>query len=90
MTRKWLRTLLVTASPGEIEPVARRHREHLEQLRAAGKLSLAGELEEGDGFVEILEAVDRREADAIARTSPLIEEGLVAWTVREWFEKHRA
>jgi uncharacterized protein YciI len=90
MTRLWLRTLLVTGRPDEVGPAVRRHREHLRELREAGKLRLAGELDGGDGFVEIFEAVDRREADAIGRASPLIEEGLVAWTVREWFETYRA
>ena len=90
MTRLWLRTLRVTAGPEEVEPVARRHREHLRELRDAGKLRLAGEFEDGDGFLEIFEALDRREADAIARASPLVERGLVAWTVREWLETHRS
>ena len=89
MSRLWLRTLLVTGLPDEVEPVAERHREHLRGLIRAGRLRLAGELEHGDGFVEIFEAVDRLEADSIGRSSPLIEEGLAAWTLREWFETHR-
>ena len=90
MSRLWLRTLLVTTTPGEVEPAAGRHREHLARLRDSGKLRLSGELEQGDGFVEIFEAADRLEADAIGRSSPLVEEGLAAWTVREWFETWRA
>ena len=90
MSRLWLRTLLVTTTPEELEPAAERHREHLVRLRESGKLRLAGELEHGDGFVEIFEAADRLEADAIGRSSPLVEEGLAAWTLREWFETWRA
>jgi len=89
VTRFWLRTLLVTARSSEAEPAVRRHRDHVRELREAGKLRLAGELEHGDGFVEIFEAVDRREADAVGRASPLIEEGFVAWTLSEWFETYR-
>ena len=88
MTRLWLRTLLVTADPGEAEPVAERHREHLRELVAAGKLHVAGEFADGGGFVEVFRAVDRREAETVARSSPLVEHGLVAWTLREWIETH--
>jgi hypothetical protein len=32
----------------------------------------------------VFEAVDRKEAEAIARSSPLVEEGLGAWMLRPW------
>jgi len=81
--------LHVTARSSEVEPAIQRHREHLRELKESGRLRLSGELEKGDGFVEIFEAVDRREADAVGRASPLIEEGWVAWTLSEWFETYR-
>ena len=82
----WVRTLLITGLPEEVEPVARRHREHLRELHEAGRLRAAGEFKDGDGFLEIFEAVDRREADSIAAASPLIEAGLATWMLREWAE----
>jgi uncharacterized protein YciI len=39
-----------------------------------------------DGFLEIFEAKDRLEAEAIARSSPLVQEGLGTWMLREWVE----
>ena len=82
----WVRTVLITATPDDAEPVAERHREHLRELHAAGKLRAAGEFRHGDGFLEILEAADRKEAEAIARSSPLVDEGLATWMLREWLE----
>ncbi len=82
----WVRTLLVTGVPQEVAPVAEQHRDHLRELRAAGKLRAAGEFAHGDGFLEIIEAADRREAETIARASPLVEAGLATWMLREWIE----
>ena len=82
----WVRTLLVTGLPDEVEPVARRHLEHLRELHAAGRIRAAGEFQDGDGFLEIFEAADRREAESIAGASPLIEAGLATWMLREWTE----
>lgn len=78
--------MLVTALPEEVDPVARQHREHLRELHEAGRLRAAGEFKDGDGFLEIFEAVDRREAESIANASPLIEAGLATWMLREWTE----
>jgi uncharacterized protein YciI len=82
----WVRTLWVTATPEELERAREAHRRHLRELRDRGKLRLAGELGRGDGFLEVFEAEDRREAEAFARASPLVEDGLGAWTLREWRE----
>jgi hypothetical protein len=40
----------------------------------------------GDGFLDIFEAKDLLEAEGIARSSPLVEEGLATWMLREWSE----
>ena len=80
----YVRTLLVTGPPDQVAAATERHLEHLRELRREGHLHLAGELANGDGFVEILQVRDRLEADRIARSSPLVELGLAAWTVREW------
>lgn len=84
----WVRTLLVTGVPAEADPLIELHRRHLRDLHAAGKLRAAGEFPRGDGFLEIFEAVDRREAESIAAESPLIEAGQASWMLREWTELH--
>jgi uncharacterized protein YciI len=81
----WVRTLLVTVPAEELEPTRAGHLEHLRRLRAEGRLRVAGTLGD-DGFLEIFEAKDRLEAEAIARSSPLVQEGLGAWMLREWVE----
>jgi uncharacterized protein YciI len=80
------RTILVTGPPEEVAPAAERHREHLRDLKNRGKLRFAGELKRGDGFIELLETADRMEAEAIARSSPLVEGGLATWMLRECVE----
>ena len=77
-------TLLSSASPEELEPVAEEHRAHLRQLHAQGRLRAAGEFPDGEGFLQIFDAQDRMEAESIARSSPLVDAGLVAWMLREW------
>jgi uncharacterized protein YciI len=80
----YVRTILITAPPASVEGPARDHERHLADLRRRGKLQAAGRLGNGDGYLEIIEAVDLLEADEIARASPLIELGLGSWTLREW------
>ncbi len=80
----YLRMLLVSGSPDEVAAAAKGHIEQLDRLRAAGKLHLAGEFVNGDGFVEILDVEDRLEAERLTRESPLVERGLTSWSLREW------
>jgi uncharacterized protein YciI len=82
----YVRTLLVTGPPDEAALAAAKHREHLGELHAQGRLRAAGEFRDGDGFLEIFEAADRLESESIARSSPLVEEGLATWMLREWLE----
>jgi len=82
----YARTILVTGPPDEVEAASAAHREHLRALQAAGKLRVAGEFKNGDGFLEVLDVVDLHEAEALARESPLVEAGLGAWMIREWIE----
>ncbi len=82
----YVRTLLVTAVPDEVEQAMEGHREHLRRLKADGRLRAAGAFRHGDGFLEIFEAKDLLEAESIARSSPLVEEGLGTWMLREWEE----
>jgi uncharacterized protein YciI len=82
----YARTLLVTGPPDEVAPAAEKHKAHLCDLKAVGKLRAAGEFKDGEGFLEIFEAADLLEAESIARSSPLVEEGLGSWMLREWVE----
>jgi len=82
----FVRMLLVTGPPSEVEAASRRHREHLVEVQGSGKLHAAGELADGAGFLEIFEVEDRIEAERIARLSPLVQDGLGTWMLREWRE----
>ncbi len=82
----YVRTLLVTGPPDEVEVAASGHREHLRELSARGKLRAAGEFKNGDGFLEIFEATDLVEARGVGEASPLVALGLGTWMLREWTE----
>ncbi len=82
----YVRTLLLTGPPEEAERLRARHVEQLRALRTQGRLRAAGALRGGEGFLEIFEAKDLQEAEEIARSSPLVEEGLGAFMLREWEE----
>lgn len=82
----FFRIVQITALPVDAEDAIGRHREHIRELAEAGKLRSAGEFKDGDGFLEIFEAVDLMEAEEIARRSPLVSEGLGSWILREWRE----
>ena len=82
----FVRTILVTGPEDEVAPGRRAHERHLRDLHAAGKLRAAGAFTRGDGYLEIFEARDLVAAEAIARSSPLVEEGLGTWMLREWSE----
>jgi len=82
----YVRSFLSTGPPEEVEQAAREHREHLRKLHRSGHLHLAGEFAHGDGFLEVIRAKDRLEAEALTRSSPLIERGLGSWMLREWVE----
>ena len=82
----WVRTIVVTALPSDAAPGIDGHREHLRALRREGRLRVAGAFRHDDGFLDIFEARDLHEAEAIARSSPLVEQGLGAFTLREWRE----
>ncbi|NIM60564.1 MAG: hypothetical protein GTO30_02625 [Acidobacteria bacterium] len=79
----YLRLLMVSASPVEVDAWAEARNRHLDRLREAGRLNLAAEFADGDGFVEILDVADRLEAERVTREDPLVERGLVSWTLRE-------
>lgn len=82
----WVRTIVVTALPADAAAAIEAHRAHLGSLRRDGRLRAAGAFRDDAGFLDIFEAKDRLEAEAIARSSPIVEEGVGACTLREWRE----
>ena len=82
----YVRSFLSTGPPQEVERAASEHREQLRELHRRGQLRTAGEFANGDGFLEIIRAEDRLEAETLTRSSPLIERGLGSWMLREWVE----
>jgi uncharacterized protein YciI len=78
----WERQVLLTASPDDSAEAVAAHREHVAELRASGVLRASVEYGRGDGFLEIFEAADLREAERIAGESPLVTEGMGSWTLR--------
>ena len=82
----WVRTVLVTGPEPDVETARREHVEHLRRLADEGKLRAAGAFAKGEGFLEIFEADDLHAAEAIARSSPLVEMGLGTWMLRRWEE----
>lgn len=83
---RWIRIVRITATPQAASEAAAGHRRQVEGWRRDGRLHSAGAFRDGDGFVEVFEAADLLEADAAARDSPLVCDGLAAWFVREWIE----
>jgi len=82
----YVRTLLITGPADEVAAASVKHREHLRELHARGKLRAAGEFNNGEGFLEIFDARDLMDAQSIAGASPLVSEGLGTWMLREWTE----
>jgi hypothetical protein len=79
----WLRIVFVTGVPDEARELVERHRETVRALAGQGTIRMACELGRGDGFVEIFEARDRREAEDTTRALALIEAGLGPMLLRE-------
>jgi uncharacterized protein YciI len=82
----YVRTILITGTEDDVGPVRSDHLAHLAELKAAGRIRAAGAFPRGDGYLEIFEAKDLYEAESIARSSPLVTQGLGTWMLREWEE----
>ena len=82
----WARTIVVTALPADAAPAIEGHLEHLRALRREGRLRAAGSFRDDDGFLDVFEARDLLEAERTARSSPIVEEGVGTYTLREWRE----
>lgn len=79
-------TLLFTVPPDEMIEPAAAYRDFARARRAAGTLRYAGELGESEGYIEVFEAADRMESEAVARANPLVEAGVVTWILRPYRE----
>jgi uncharacterized protein YciI len=82
----YVRSILITGPEEQVAPARKQHLEHVRTLAAAGRLRAAGEFTRGDGYLEIFEASDLYDAEATARASPLVTQGLGSWMHREWTE----
>lgn len=79
----YLRLILITGPPGEVQAAERAHAEEVERLRTQGKLRASGRLRRDEGFCEVIETADLHEAESLARANPLIAAGLASWILRE-------
>ena len=82
----YVRTILITGPAEDAGPASALHLEHLAELSREGRLRAAGSFPAGDGYLEIFEARDLKEAQRIGESSPLIRDGLATWMMREWTE----
>jgi len=83
---RYVRIVRITATPDVASEAIEGHRRQVESLKRDGRLHSAGAFRDGDGFIEVFEAADLLDADAVARASPLVHDGLAAWLVREWID----
>ena len=79
---RYLRVFLSTGHPAELAARLDAHRAQVDGLSADGRLLVAGELQAGDGFFDVLQVDDRHEAERLTRSNPLVEAGLVSWSLR--------
>ncbi len=86
MTPLWARLIRITAAPDAAAEAIAGHLAHLRDLRDRGVLRGAGAFPGGDGFLDLYEAADLRDAEAIARSSPLVDTALAAWSFWRWDE----
>lgn len=80
----WVRTIAVTALPDDAAPAIAAHRAEVARLAGEGRIRAAGSFPGDEGFLEIFEAKDRLEAEAVAHASPIVEAGVGIVTLREW------
>lgn len=82
MNTTWIRIVQITVPPEDAALAIDGHRVALDAWRREGRLVASWELAEGGGFVDVFRAVDRLDATAAAAATPLVEDGLCAWTLR--------
>ena len=76
----YVRTLLVTGPPDEVEAVAARvTASTCASCTPGASCARPASSANGDGFLEIFEAADLHEAQSIAGSSPLVFDGLGTW-----------
>lgn len=73
----------------ELAPHRRAHRQWVERQRAAGRRLSSGYLVDGDerpggGGLLLLEAEDYASALALIQQDPMLQSGLVSWSLHRW------
>lgn len=76
--------VLALRNPGFDPAVVAPHHAHLQRLRAAGVLELAGPFTDRSGGAYLLRAPDLAAATALAHADPLHATGASRVTVQEW------
>lgn len=73
----------------ELRPHLQAHRAWVERLRTQGVRISSGYLVDGEGRpggggVLLLEAADHASAEALIRQDPVVQSGLVDWSLHRW------
>ena len=73
----------------ELRPHLQAHRNWVEQLRARGVRISSGYLVDGEGKpggggLLLLEAADQASAEALIHQDPVVQSGLVDWSLHQW------
>lgn len=77
--------VMAMRKPGFSDAVIQPHRDFLAQLRAQGKLLLAGGFSDGSGGAYVLQDVDSlAQARALVDRDPLVLQDASELTVHEW------
>ena len=77
-------TIRITATPDQAESALQAQVEALRELDRAGRIRLAGRLEQDEGFLAVFVAKDLLDARKTAAGFPLIRDGLASWTLRAY------
>ncbi len=77
-------TIRITATPDQVESALEAQAQSFRELELAGRIRLAGRLEQDDGFLAVFVAKDLLDARKTAAGFPLIQDGLASWTLRAY------
>lgn len=82
MSPSWVRWVQVTVPTADAAEAIEGHRGQIAEWRREGRLVGSWAIRNGGGFVDVFHARDLLDATVRAEASPLIGEGLCAWTLR--------
>ncbi len=75
-------TIRITAVPEEASPALQAQEKLFLEMKSAGRIRIAGKLEQDEGFLAVFEAKDLLDARATVERFPLIANGMSAWNLR--------